>query len=53
MATPRMVPMHHPQESRFAIAMAPSTITKMMAMGVSQATMLACKAVAPVINGDA
>src|SRR3984893_1846306 len=37
---------------RFAIAMAPSTITRMTAMGVNQARMFVCSAVAPVMNGE-
>ena len=44
--------MHHPHDIRFAIAMPPSTMTRMMAMGVSQARMLVCRAVAPVMKGD-
>ena len=39
--------MHQPQEIRFAIAMAPSTMTRMTATGVSQARMFVCSAVAP------
>src|SRR5262249_41381453 len=53
MAMPRIAAMHQPQEMRFAMAMAPSTMTRMMAMGVSQARMFASRAVAPVMNGDA
>src|SRR6185312_1877102 len=52
-AMPRMAPRHHPQESRLAIAMPPSTMMRMMATGVSQARMFACSAVAPVRKGDA
>jgi hypothetical protein len=44
---------HHPHDIRFAIAIPPSTITRMMATGVSQAKDVGLKAVAPVINGDA
>ena len=33
---PRMAPIHQPQVIRFAIAMAPRAITRMMAIGVSQ-----------------
>src|SRR5213082_1113802 len=36
-----------------AMAMAPSTMTRMIAMGVSQARMFVCSAVAPVRKGDA
>src|SRR4029077_4493384 len=32
--------------------MAPSAITRMMAIGVSQANMLVCSAVAPVMKGE-
>src|SRR6266480_4254059 len=51
-AIPRIAPMHQPQDMRFAIAMAPSAITRMTAIGVSQARMLVCRAVAPVMNGE-
>src|SRR3984893_18178578 len=51
-AIPRIAPMHHPHDIRFAIAMAPSTITRMTAMGVSHARMFVCSAVAPVMNGE-
>jgi len=44
--------MAQPQEIRFAIAMAPSTMTRMMAMGVSQARMFDSSAVAPVRKGE-
>ena len=44
--------MAQPHEIRFAIAMPPSTMTRMMAMGVSQARMFDWSAVAPVRNGD-
>src|SRR5215469_7643000 len=47
-----MAPMHHPHEIRFAIAMPPSTMTRMTAMGVNQARMFDCSAVAPVRNGE-
>src|ERR1700727_965114 len=53
MAIPRIAPMHHPQLIRFAIAIPPSTITRMMATGVSQASMLVCSELAPVMNGEA
>src|SRR5580698_3481849 len=53
MAIPRIAPMHQPQLIRFAIAMPPSTITRMMATGVSQASMLVCSELAPVMNGEA
>ena len=52
-AIPKIAPRHQPQEIRFAIAMAPSTMTRMTAIGVSQARMLVCRAVAPVRNGEA
>src|ERR1700733_1750540 len=51
-AIPRMAAIHHPHEMRFAIAMAPSTMTRITAMGVSHARMFDCKAVAPVMNGE-
>jgi hypothetical protein len=35
---PTMAAMHHPREIRLAIAMAPSTMTRMMAAGVSHAS---------------
>jgi len=38
---------------RFAIAMAPKTMIKMMATGVSHARILVCSEFAPVRNGDA
>jgi hypothetical protein len=47
-----MAPRHHPHDRRFAIAIAPRAITRMMAMGVSQASRLVCNAVAPVMNGE-
>src|SRR6185312_15739346 len=53
MAIPRMAPIHQPQEMRFAMAMPPSTITRMIAMGVSHARMLVSRAVAPVRKGEA
>ena len=40
-------------ELREAIAIAPSTMISITAMGVSQARILFCSAVAPVRNGDA
>ena len=39
-AIPKIAAMHQPQEMRFAIAMPPSTMTRMTATGVSQARML-------------
>src|ERR1700680_1897142 len=51
-AIPRMAAIHHPHEMRFAIAMAPSTMTRITAMGVSHARMFDCRAVAPVMNGE-
>src|SRR5579871_4610075 len=51
-AMPRMTAMHHPHESRFAMAAPPSAITRMIATGVSQANMFVCSALAPVMNGD-
>src|SRR5256886_2764051 len=51
-AIPRIAPIHQPQDMRLAIAMAPSAITRMMAIGVSQARRLVCRAVAPVRNGE-
>src|SRR5258708_39831288 len=53
MAIPKIAPKHHPHETRFAIAMPPSTMTRMMATGVSHARMLVCKELAPVMKGDA
>jgi len=38
---------------RFAIAIAPSAITRMMAIGVSHARILFCREAAPVMNGEA
>src|ERR1700678_2500606 len=52
MAMPKIAPIHHPHDIRFAIAMPPSTITRMMATGVSQARMLVCRELAPVMNGE-
>src|SRR5580765_391038 len=51
-AIPRIAPRHQPQASRFAIAMAPRTITRITAMGVSHARMFVCSDVAPVRNGE-
>src|SRR5213082_3127315 len=51
-AIPRIAPIHQPQDIRFAIAMAPSAMTRMTAIGVSQASRLVCRAVAPVRNGE-
>src|ERR1700733_4823553 len=53
MAMPKIAPMHHPHDIRFAIAMPPSTITRMMATGVSHARMLVCRELAPVRKGEA
>src|SRR6202035_5212317 len=52
-AIPKIAAMHQPQEIRLAIAMAPSTMTRITATGVSQASMLVCSAVAQVMKGDA
>ena len=52
MAIPRMAAIHQPQEIRFAMAMAPKTITRMIAMGVSQSRMFVSRAVAPVMKGE-
>src|SRR3984885_10139825 len=52
MAIPRMAPKHQPHDIRFAMAIAPSAMTKMMAIGVNQASKLLCRAVAPVMNGE-
>src|SRR6202044_3969475 len=52
-AIPKIAPIHHPQDIRFAIAIPPRTITRMMATGVNQARRLVCNAVAPVMNGEA
>jgi hypothetical protein len=52
-AIPKIAAMHHAQEIRFAIAMAPKTMTRIMATGVSQARMFVCSAFAPVKNGEA
>jgi hypothetical protein len=52
-AMPNMAAMHQPQEIRFAMAMAPSTMRRMIAIGVSQARILDWRAVAPVRNGEA
>src|SRR4029077_16874950 len=51
-AMPKIAARHHPQDTRFAIASAPSTITRIIAIGVSQAMMLLCSAVAPVMKGE-
>src|ERR1700689_4224407 len=52
MAMPRMAAIHQPHDMRFAMAMAPSTITRITALGVSHASMFDCRAVAPVMNGE-
>jgi hypothetical protein len=38
---------------RFAIAIPPRTITRMMATGVNHARRLVCNEVAPVMKGEA
>jgi hypothetical protein len=52
-AIPKSAAMHHPHDMRFAIAMPPSTITRMIAIGVSQARMFVWREFAPVKKGDA
>src|ERR1700685_4769445 len=52
MAMPKIAARHQPHDMRFRIAMAPSAMTRITAIGVSQARMLVCRAVAPVINGE-
>src|SRR5262249_55925595 len=52
-AIPKMAPIHHPQEIRLAIAMPPSTMTRMIATGVSHSRMFSWREVTPVRNGDA
>jgi hypothetical protein len=52
MAIPKIAPIHHPHEMRFAMAMPPNTMTRMIAIGVSHARMFVSRAVAPVRNGD-
>src|SRR6266478_143278 len=44
---------HCESRMRLAIAMAPSTITRMIATGVNHARMLVCNEVAPVMKGEA
>ena len=51
-AMPTMAPIHQPHDIRLAIAIPPNTITKIMAIGVSHARMLVCRAFAPVRNGE-
>src|SRR6185437_11123850 len=51
-AIPKIAPRHHPHDIRFAMAMAPSAMIKMIAMGVSHARMFVWRAVAPVMNGE-
>jgi hypothetical protein len=51
-AMPNIAAMHQPHEIRFAMAMAPSTITRMIAIGVSHARMFDWRDVAPVRNGE-
>src|SRR6266853_2234619 len=53
MAIPKIAATHQPQEIRFAIAMAPRTMTRMTATGVSHARRLVSSAVAPVRKGEA
>ena len=49
---PKIAAMHQPHEIRFAMAMAPSTMTRMTATGVSQARMFVWSDVAPVMKGE-
>lgn len=49
---PMIAAIGQPQEIRFAIAMTPSTMTRMTAIGVAQARILVCSAFAPVRNGE-
>jgi hypothetical protein len=51
-AIPKIAARHHPQDIRFAIAIAPSTMTRIIAIGVSQAMILVCSAFAPVMKGE-
>ena len=51
-AMPSIAPMGQPQEIRLVMAMSPSTITRMTAIGVAQARILVCSDVAPVMNGE-
>jgi hypothetical protein len=52
-AIPSTAPNAHPQLIRFAIARPPSTMTKIIATGVSQASKFVCSALAPVRKGEA
>jgi len=51
-AIPTIAAIGHPQEIRLAMAIIPSAITKMTAMGVAHARMLVCSELAPVKKGD-
>src|SRR4029077_17296884 len=51
-AMPKIAARHHPQDTRFAMAIAPSTITRITAVGGSRAMIWACSAVAPVMKGE-
>src|SRR6266404_1419489 len=53
MATTKIAARQQTHDIRFAIAMPPNTMIKMMATGVSHARILVCSEVAPVRNGDA
>src|SRR5258706_4067683 len=53
MAMPKIAPMHQPQDTRLAIAIPPSNITRMIATGVSQDRIFAWREVIPVMNGEA
>src|SRR5580704_16912316 len=53
MAIPRIANRQYPHDIRFAIAMPPSTMTKIIATGVSQARIFVCRELAPVMNGEA
>ncbi len=50
MATPKIAPRHQPHDIRFAIAMPPNTMIKMMATGVSHARILVCSEI-QIIQG--
>src|ERR1700733_4039449 len=52
-AIPKIAPRHHPHDIRFAIAMPPRTMIKMIAIGVSHAKTFVCSALAPVMKGEA
>jgi hypothetical protein len=52
MAMPKIAPIHHAHDIRFAIAIPPSAMMRMIATGVSHAKMFVCRDVAPVINGE-